>query len=167
VKGAAVAAALVLLAGCGPTPDYRREPTLPPLSIDAQLPAAPTSIAAPATASAPARRLLPVMQLTETLPPPPTFADPPVWARCPQWWGTARSVGWPEGELPHMDRIMYRESRCQPGALNRSGAAGLMQVMPMWAPACGLAVRQLLEPRSNLACALHVLAVQGWQAWST
>jgi hypothetical protein len=164
VTGTAAAVMLVVLAGCGATPDYRHEPILPPLTIDAQLPAAPTTIAAPATASAPARRLLPVMQLTETLPPPPP-AGPPS-ARCPQWWAEARAVGWPEAELAHMDRIMWRESRCQPGARNRSGAAGLMQVMPMWAPRCGVGVRQLLEPRPNLACALLILNVQGWQAWS-
>jgi len=160
-----IAAAVVVLAACGDvTPPPATD--LPPLSIDAQLPAAPT--VAPATASVGAVRMRPVIQLTETLPPPPpVLEDGPPWARCPQWWSEARSVGWPEGELAHMDRIMYRESRCQPGAHNRAGANGLMQVMAMWADDCGLAVRQLLEAIPNLACALHVLGVQGWQAWAT
>ena len=91
----------------------------------------------------------------------------PATAHCPQWWSEARDVGWAESDLVHMDRIMYRESRCQPGVHNRAGANGLMQVMSMWADDCGMTVAQLRQAITNLQCALHVLDVQGWGAWST
>ena len=62
---------------------------------------------------------------------------------------------------------MWRESNCQPGAHNRSGATGLMQIMPMWADDCGGSPGDLYNPSFNLRCARHILNVQGWTAWST
>lgn len=82
-------------------------------------------------------------------------------ARCPQWWTLAREVGWPADELPRMDRVMWCESTCQPNAHNRSGASGLMQIMPMWWDG-----RDPYDPAVNLAMALDIHAAQGWAAWS-
>jgi hypothetical protein len=163
----ALLVALVLLVACGEPADYRRAPPLPPISIDAQLPAPPPTPPGVGTATRQAVRLMSFVQETETLPPPVEVEDGPGWARCPQWWSEARSVGWREGDLARMDSIMWRESRCQPGAHNRDGANGLLQVMAMWADDCGIAVAQLLQAIPNLACALHVLQVQGWAAWAT
>ena len=53
---------------------------------------------------------------------------------CPQWRGLALSVGWRTQHLSTLDRLMHRESRCRPGALNstlnRDGSSdyGLMQI---------------------------------------
>ncbi len=33
-------------------------------------------------------------------------------ARCPQWWDTAIKAGWTIEQLPTLDSIIYRESRC-------------------------------------------------------
>jgi membrane-bound lytic murein transglycosylase MltF len=77
------------------------------------------------------------------------------------------SVGWTDEHWPTLNRIMYRESHCQPEVRNRSGASGLLQIMPMWADDCGGVPAQLFDPLFNLACGVYVLGVQGWQAWST
>lgn len=87
--------------------------------------------------------------------------------RCAEWHDHAIDAGFTEGQWPNVARIMYRESRCQPGAYNPSGASGLMQIMPMWADDCGLGRAQLLEAWPNLRCAVHILHVQGWSAWAT
>ena len=53
---------------------------------------------------------------------------------CPQWRELALSVGWHARNLSTLDRLMHRESRCRPGALNstlnRDGSwdYGLMQI---------------------------------------
>ena len=53
---------------------------------------------------------------------------------CPQWRKLALSVGWRTQHLSTLDRLMHRESRCRPGALNstlnRDGSwdYGLMQI---------------------------------------
>lgn len=85
----------------------------------------------------------------------------PASASCPQWWAVAQEVGWPADQLPTVDRIMWCESRCEPTAHNRSGASGLMQLMPGW-----WAGRDPYDPAVNLAMALEVLDAQGWRAWS-
>jgi hypothetical protein len=42
----------------------------------------------------------------------------PETALCGQWWPLAASVGWPVEELPMLDRVIWRESRCLPDAFN-------------------------------------------------
>jgi hypothetical protein len=140
-------AALLVLAGCG-----RRADT-----DDSSTTTAPATMLGLASISA---------DVTATrLDPPSTPAptpDGPDWARCPQWWSEARDVGWPEQQLPTMDRVMWCESNCKPDAHNRSGASGLMQLLPMWWRGRG----DPYEPMFNLARALDVLDAQGWRAWS-
>ena len=36
--------------------------------------------------------------------------------KCTQWHELALSVGWPEEQLPTLDKVMWRESRCTPDA---------------------------------------------------
>ena len=84
---------------------------------------------------------------------------------CAQWYDLALDVGWTAEQWANpMARVMWGESNCRPDAYNRSGASGLMQVMPMWRDDCGGG--DLFDPRFNLTCALHVLNVSSWQAWS-
>lgn len=124
---------------------------------------------------------------TTTLPPPP--AD----ARCPQWWGLAREVGFTDDQLPTLDYVMWRESRCQPDAhnttLNKNGTTdiGLVQVndaswcLPnSWhdegylqrvGVLTTVGCEQLFDPATNLraAKAIHDYAEEnygnGWQPW--
>lgn len=65
--------------------------------------------------------------------------------------------------------LMGYESAGDPGAINpSSGARGLMQVMPDWAPIYGYAVDDLLDPSVNLAvaAALRYATWGGWDQWS-
>ena len=76
----------------------------------------------------------------ERLDPPAPVADDP--APAPDPGGSSassggRCVGYegmlaqysPGWDVVHMSRIMYRESRCNPGAANSAGATGLLQVL--------------------------------------
>jgi hypothetical protein len=103
-------AALMMLAGCGPvTPPPPTD--LPPLTIDAQLPAPPpSSTIAPAVASRPAVRLMIFEQESPTLPPPPVevFAPAALDGCAEMSWYRARA-GLPEV----FDRIGRRESNCR------------------------------------------------------
>jgi hypothetical protein len=86
--------------------------------------------------------------------------------RCSEWATLAMGVGFTPNQWARLRTIMWRESRCQPDARNRSGAAGLLQIMPMWADDCGGTADDLLDPGFNLACARIILAAQGWDAWA-
>lgn len=87
---------------------------------------------------------------------------------CREWFWYAMEAGFTYSQwMEPLSRIMYRESHCDPGAHNPSGASGLTQVMPMWADDCGGVPADLFDPAFNLRCAKHVLDVSGWGAWST
>lgn len=96
----------------------------------------------------------------QVAPPPPTVAVA-AGARCGDWWQLAVDVGWPADELPTLDRVMWCESNCEPRAHNRSGASGLMQIMPGW-----WGGRDPFDPTANLTMAFEVFEAQGWRAWS-
>jgi hypothetical protein len=110
-------------------------------------------------AAAPAVRVETTVQVAST--PSPAPPAPPSWARCPQWWDVALDAGFTVDEMPTVDRVMWCESNCQPGAHNRSGASGLMQVMPMWFDG-----RDPYDPATNLTMAVEIKHKQGWHAWS-
>jgi len=87
---------------------------------------------------------------------------------CSQWYWAAIDAGWTQEQWMTLNYIMWRESRCDPSQVNpNGGASGLLQEMPMWADDCGGSVSDLLNPYFNLRCGRHILAVQGWGAWST
>src|SRR5262245_214164 len=116
-----------------------------------QLFAALLTIAAAFTATEPATRT----------PLPSTTLAPPIESECPQWYGLALEAGWQPDDWATLDRIMFCESRCDPGAHNRSGASGLLQIMPMhWHG------RDPYDPLTNLYIGLEVKRAQGWRAWS-
>lgn len=58
----------------------------------------------------------------------------PTTARCPEWWPTALEAGWGWNQLPKVDALMWRESRCLQTAhnttLNADGSTdmGLLQI---------------------------------------
>ena len=100
---------------------------------------------------------------------------------CPQWKDLALSVGWKARHLPTLDRLMHRESRCRPQALNttlnRDGSwdYGLLQInnktwcLPSRFAARGYLQAQkvlktcqdLLDPAVNLVAALAVYEAAG------
>lgn len=75
------------------------------------------------------------------------------------------STGWPEGLLSQAMAISWCESNWQPGARNASGAAGLFQEMPPWAPHFGYSYDQLFDPYVNASIALQLYRQYGWGPW--
>jgi hypothetical protein len=77
---------------------------------------------------------------TEPPQPPPqatlTAAKPGPASQCPQWHTAALSAGWDADLLERLDRIMWRESRCEPHVHNtkdpHSGSRGLTQINGYW-----------------------------------
>jgi hypothetical protein len=55
---------------------------------------------------------------------------------CEMWHDLALAVGWPAEEVPMLSYVMWRESRCDPGAINRddpmSGSRGIIQINGFW-----------------------------------
>jgi hypothetical protein len=118
---------------------------------------------------------------TTTLPVP---AD----AYCGGWWNLAREVGWSEENLPKLDYVIYRESRCLPEAFNakdpNGGSAGLTQINYFWTSKTRYYPRgylqtldvlknrnELFQPRTNLLAALTIFRYSeevngcGWKPW--
>jgi len=114
-------------------------------------------VAALLTIASPAVRV----QTTVQVAPPPPAITAPADSRCPDWYTTALDAGFTPEQWPTVDRLMWCESKCQPAAYNRSGASGLMQVMPMHHHG-----RDPFDPATNLVMAHEVYERQGWRAWS-
>lgn len=102
----------------------------------------------------------------QVIHPDGSVHTPTTTGRCAEWFAMALAAGFTHEQWVRLAPIMYRESRCQPTAYNRSGASGLLQIMPMWAPHCGVTRSQLFDASTNLRCGVHILRVQGWQAWA-
>lgn len=109
---------------------------------------------------------------------PPLVVAPD--ALCPQWWEVAWDLGWAQGELPHLDVVMHRESRCIPDVWNRrdpnGGSRGLLQVngsWTRWLREQGILEEKenLFDPEVNLAAALAIYRYGlerygfGWGPW--
>lgn len=119
----------------------------------------PVPVAALVAAALTIAGLAPAVRAPLPPPPPPSA---PAGSPCPEWFGLFLETGWPEDQWPTAARVMRCESGCSPAAYNRSGASGLMQVMPSWfAPG-----DDPFDPTTNLAVALAVWHRQGWRAWS-
>lgn len=104
----------------------------------------------------------PAVRVAETIGPTTvtTAALKPT-GRCAEWEQPALDAGWSLEQWPTLDRVIWCESRCDPAAHNPSGAAGLLQIMPMhWHG------RDPYDPATNLAIGFEVLERQGWRAWS-
>src|SRR5262245_822401 len=107
--------------------------------------------------------LQPAVRVETTVPVGTTMAPitAPANSRCAEWFTTALDAGFDETQWPTVDRVMWCESKCTPGAHNPSGASGLMQIMPMWWHG-----RDPYDPAVNLTMAKEIFDIQGWRAWS-
>lgn len=94
---------------------------------------------------------------------------------CPAYWPAARAAGWKARQLPILDAIMWRESRCTPTARSRTRDSGLMQLNDIhlrWLAAHGITQPSLYDPLTNLyAARLLFLSAKrmygcGWQPWT-
>jgi hypothetical protein len=129
----------------------------------------PPEIDVAAVATAPAVRLEP--PTTEAAAPSSGGSSASTGGRCVGWERLLadESPGW---SVERMSRIMYRESRCQPGARNRSSSAtGLLQIL---ASHCGWLARRmgtwctrdrLTDPVFNVQAAAVLWQEQHYGAW--
>jgi len=140
---------------------------------------------------APPRIEIPTTTTTFPSEPEPEDAMVPLMegARCPQWHATALATGWAHDDLPNLDHILWRESRCLPhvhyaGDPN-GGSHGLTQINGYWcrpnrwSTAGWLQDRAILDtcqdlydPVVNLTAARRVWEYAaergcGWRPWST
>ena len=114
---------------------------------------------------------------TKTTLPPYTHPE------CVEYLALAVTLGWESEHLPMLERVMWKESRCQPHQLNASdpngGSLGLTQVNKFWClpsryyPDGYLqemqivtTCEQLYEPLINLNAALAIFEyADGWSQW--
>ena len=109
------------------------------------------------------------------------FIDPYATA-CEQFSALAVNIGWPLDQRTVLESIIYRESRCNPSAVNRKdpngGSRGLMQINGFWNKWLierGIIERpkDLLHAQTNLRAGLEIYnyGVErygfGWGPWST
>jgi hypothetical protein len=133
----------------------------------------PPEIDASAIATAVAVRVDPPPSTTESTPSVPADSSASAGGRCVGWEPLLEreSPGW---SVARMSAIMYRESRCQPTARNRSSSAtGLLQLLGSH---CRWLAEQmgtwctrdrLTDPTYNVRAAAALWAEQGYGAWST
>jgi soluble lytic murein transglycosylase-like protein len=95
-------------------------------------------------------------------------------ATCRDYVDLARTVGFPKSERANIRRIMYRESRCRPDAINHAdphgGSWGLMQTNLSnlgFFRREGIAQNKydLLNPRVNMRAAFALWELYGWRPW--
>ena len=113
--------------------------------------------------------------------PPVKSRHAPKTAKCPQFWDTALQVGWKWKDIKVLDKIMFRESQCNPSAFNSKdpmgGSRGLIQINGFWTPWLrqqGLrnAPDALFNPELNLLAGLHIYNYgvdkygDGWGPWN-
>lgn len=173
VVAGCVAVAVVAIGGLAwaVAPDRQTETAPPPapVTVDTRLPA-------PSTTTLPPTTLPPA---TTTTQPAPVAPDS---SRCPQHYVAALNAGWTDSEWDTLDRIMWRESRCDPFALNdsylrggRDNSYGLTQINLLYhddwvLPQVGDA-NALFDPTTNLDIArqlwewLEEHNQCGWSAW--
>jgi len=124
--------------------------------------AAETSTTAAPTTKVPVTITLPPLVLPEGTP-------------CAEWAPLARQVGWADGDIPQLLRILWKESRCQPGAWNGAdaGLTQINQIHSEWLAQLGLSHPDaMFEPANNLWFALQLFEGRekagkcGWKPWS-
>lgn len=81
-----------------------------------------------------------------------------------QWRGLVSAYPWDANTALC---LMSYESGGNPNARNpSSGASGLMQVLPSWAPKFGVSTDALFDPVTNLEISYALYADGGWGHWS-
>lgn len=149
----------------------------------------------PVTAEAPTTTRPTTTAPTTTAPAPTTTTQPPLvltfTPRCPEAVAMAYKVGWPVSELQKLDKVAYRESRCNPKSHNktdptRCGSRGTLQINGSWVlpnkwwpigylPHFGVAMTcdDLFDLETNIRSGLYLFLYSfnkhgdGWVPWRT
>jgi hypothetical protein len=105
--------------------------------------------------------------------------------RCSEWVDLVLDVGWPAVHVETVQRLMFRESRCDPSQFNpddpRGGSRGLLQINGHWCrpnPSYGIHVGwlqehdligqcdDLFDAEANLRSALLIWSEYGFEPWA-
>jgi len=107
-----------------------------------------------------------------SLPPSTAPTTVPQGLHCPGWYYPAEAAGWNDDELMQVDRIIWRESNCQPDATHRNANGtidrGLMQINDInlgWLAGVGISADDLLDGSHNLKAARLLFDQLGWSPW--
>ena len=107
-----------------------------------------------------------------SLPPPSPATTMPEGLRCPEWYHPAQAAGWSDDDLGEVDRIMWRESKCEPTRTHRNANGsidrGLMQINDInlgWLAQAGITADDLLVGTENLKAARLLYEQHGWSPW--
>ena len=131
VLGVLALAVVLISTGCTPRQAaawrewFRNDPAEATAFLDTD---AYAELSGPAVVTQQAERLDPPAPVADDPAPDPGGSSASSGGRCVGYEGMLAqySPGW---DVVHMSRIMYRESRCNPGAANSAGATGLLQVL--------------------------------------
>jgi hypothetical protein len=122
------------------------------------------SIVGGVTATEPAVRV--------SLPPASPATTVPPGLRCPEWYHPALAAGWTDKEAGEVDRIIWRESGCEPGTTRRNANGtidrGLMQINDVnlgWLAQAGIKAADLLDGDENLRAGRLLYEQDGWSPW--
>ena len=110
---------------------------------------------------------------TSTEPAPPLRSEPDdTWLPpdAVERWRILLLDFFPTDEVDRALRVMWCESRGEPGAVHPgSGAAGLFQHLPIFweerSAAAGFADRDIHDPEANIAVAGWLVQRDGWRHW--
>jgi len=100
----------------------------------------------------------------------------PAGSKCPQHYAASLVAGWGVTDWPKLDRIMYRESRCNASVVNnnartKDASRGLTQLNLLahrgWiSPLVGGDFDRLYDPGTNLRVARVLYNRCGWGPWT-
>ena len=117
-------------------------------------------------------RAVRVSRGVQVLDPVAMFPVAPGGSRCPAAYPPAVFAGWPDSDWLTLDAIVWRESRCRPGAIhyNRNGTIdrGLAQVNSVnlgYLATYGITAPMLLDGYWNLRAARLLFDLEGWAPW--
>ena len=158
-----------LAAGCAGATAASAPPVEPTTTTAEAEPPSTTTTAAPAVTSTTRAIVAPAQPSPRAVPP-----AVPLSGDC--YLDLARSVGWPEETLTHLEFSMRRESRCDPSAFADRPSTldlsrGLLQINAYGyldagvRRLCGIDPATLFDPATNLACGLELYRAMGWAPW--
>ena len=126
------------------------------------------------TTTAPTTTVAPTTAEPTTVAPTTTIEEG--WL-CPKAIHIARMVGWPDVELPTLDAIVWRESRCNGRAHNQddpaSGSRGLLQINGYWCATTDFLQQagvlwdcaDLFDDVTSMKAGLVIWQRSGWSPW--
>lgn len=154
---------------------------------DAEAPAPTTTTTAPTVVYRALEPLPATTTTTTTVSLPTTVAPSPIAlvgpdTPCQEWVDTAIKAGWPADRqvIETLLSVIYRESRCLPGAIRRNSTSGrpidvgltqINQIHRAWLAELGWTHEDMTDPLANLTFARKLFEAReqagkcGWDPW--